>query len=81
MFRNNCLGNIINESVHKYSEKRNSFKSINKIFMEKENKKYKVIKRCLYIKIQKYITTYKNIYIYTLRNAYNIVIGIYYVKN
>lgn len=57
MFRNNCLGNIINESVHKYSEKRNSFKNIKKIFMEKENKKYKVIKRCLYIKIQKYITT------------------------
>lgn len=65
MFRNNCLGNIINESVHKYSEKRNSFKSIKKIFMEKENKKYKVIKRCLYIKIYyKNILQHIKIYIY-----------------
>lgn len=65
MFRNNCLGNIINESVNKYSEKRNSFKSIKKIFMEKENKKYKVIKRCLYIKIYyKNILQHIKIYIY-----------------
>lgn len=50
-------------NVHKCFEKRNSFKSIEKIFISWK-KKNRNIKRYLYIKIKKYIMIYKNMYIY-----------------
>lgn len=63
--------------------KREIYSKVSRKFLwkKKKNKKYRDIKRYLYIKIQKYIKKHIKRYTYTLRNAYNIIIRIYYVKN